>query len=104
MLNVGGLVEYPCGPGGIVLANLLFKDTEEVPANALKKRSVLASILRNLGAPVRRRQDGDRRRDRPVRRSTSRNTPTSTAPTAAGSATPGSRSRTCPWANRSWRA
>jgi hypothetical protein len=45
------LVEYPRGPGGIVLANLLFKDTEEVPANALRKRSVLASVLRNLGAP-----------------------------------------------------
>jgi hypothetical protein len=51
MLNSGGLVEYPRGRGGIVLANLLFKDREEVPANALKKRSVLAAILRNLGAP-----------------------------------------------------
>jgi beta-galactosidase len=30
---------------------LRFKDSEEVPGNALKKRSVLASILRNLGAP-----------------------------------------------------
>jgi hypothetical protein len=51
MLNSGGLVEYPRGPGGIVLVNLLFQDTEEVPANALKKRNVLAAILRNLGAP-----------------------------------------------------
>lgn len=51
MLNSGGLVEYPRGKGGIVLANLLFKDTEEVPANAAKKRSVLTAILRNLGAP-----------------------------------------------------
>ncbi|MHB8969363.1 MAG: glycosyl hydrolase 2 galactose-binding domain-containing protein [Pirellulaceae bacterium] len=51
MLNNGGLVEYPRGSGGIVLANLLFQDTEEVPANGLKKRNVLAAILRNLGAP-----------------------------------------------------
>jgi beta-galactosidase len=51
LLNVGGLVEYPRGPGGIVLVNLLFQEPEEVPANASKKRSVLASILRNLGAP-----------------------------------------------------
>jgi beta-galactosidase len=48
---VGGLVEYPRGKGGIVLANLFFKDAEEVPANGLKKRAVLAAILRNLGAP-----------------------------------------------------
>ena len=51
MLNSGGLVEYPRGQGGIILANLLFKDHEEVPANAVKKRNVLAAILRNLGAP-----------------------------------------------------
>ncbi len=51
MLNVGGLVEYPRGKGGIVLANLLFKETEEVPINATKKRNVLATILKNLGAP-----------------------------------------------------
>ena len=51
MLNIGGMVEYPRGKGGIILCNLRFKDTEEVPANATKKRSVLASILRNLGSP-----------------------------------------------------
>lgn len=51
MLNSGGLVEYPRGNGGIVLANMWFKDTEKVPINAAKKRSVMASILRNLGAP-----------------------------------------------------
>ena len=51
MLNVGGLVEYPRGPGGIVLANLLFKDAEEVPENALKKRTILGTIFRNLKAP-----------------------------------------------------
>lgn len=51
MINSGGLVEYPREQGGIVLANLWFKDTEEVSINAGKKRGVLASILRNLGAP-----------------------------------------------------
>ncbi len=51
LLNVGGLVEYPRGAGGIVLANVQFLDREEVPDNAGKKRNVLASILRNLGAP-----------------------------------------------------
>jgi beta-galactosidase len=51
MLNIGAMVEYPRGKGGIILCNLLFKDTEEVPVNATKKRSVLASMLRNLGSP-----------------------------------------------------
>lgn len=51
MINVGGLVEYPVGKGRIVLANLLFKEQEEVPGNAIKKRTILATILRNLGAP-----------------------------------------------------
>ena len=51
MLNVGGMMEYPlAGKGGIVLCNLLFKETEEVPANVLKKRAVFAAILRNLKA------------------------------------------------------
>ncbi len=51
MLNIGAMVEYPRGKGGIILCNLLFKDNEEVPVNATKKRSVLASMLRNLGSP-----------------------------------------------------
>ncbi|MCW3052812.1 MAG: Beta-galactosidase/beta-glucuronidase, partial [Chthonomonadales bacterium] len=51
MLNVGGMMEYPRGQGGIVLCNLLFKETEEVPENAVKKRSILAALLRNLKAP-----------------------------------------------------
>ncbi len=51
LLNIGALVEYPRGRGGIVLANLLFKDSEEVPENTGKKRAILAAILRNLKAP-----------------------------------------------------
>ncbi len=51
MLGQGGLVEYPRGRGGIVLVNLQFKETEELPINGVKKRNVLAAILRNLKAP-----------------------------------------------------
>ena len=51
LLNIGGLVAYPRGKGGILLCNLLFKDNEELPVNGIKKRSALASLLRNLGAP-----------------------------------------------------
>ncbi|HZL33992.1 MAG TPA: glycoside hydrolase family 2 TIM barrel-domain containing protein [Tepidisphaeraceae bacterium] len=51
MLNVGGMMEYPRDKGGIVLCNLLFKDQEEVAVNAIKKRSIFATLLRNLKAP-----------------------------------------------------
>ncbi|MDQ3815382.1 MAG: hypothetical protein M3347_15800, partial [Armatimonadota bacterium] len=51
MLNIGGMMHYPRGAGGIVLVNLLFKATEELPDNANKKRNAFATILRNLKAP-----------------------------------------------------
>ncbi len=51
LLNVGGLVRYVRGAGGIVLCNLKFQEKEDVPVNALKKRHILATILRNLHAP-----------------------------------------------------
>lgn len=51
LLNVGGLMAYPRGDGGLVLCNLLFKASEEVPANATKKRTILATLLGNLKAP-----------------------------------------------------
>jgi beta-galactosidase len=50
MLNVGGLVHYVKGNGNIILCNILFKESETVPVNQTKKRSILASILRNLHA------------------------------------------------------
>jgi beta-galactosidase len=50
MLNIGGMMQYPRGAGGIVLNNLLFKETETVPANAGKKRTIFAAVLRNLKA------------------------------------------------------
>jgi beta-galactosidase len=51
LLNVGGMMEYPRGKGGILLCNLNFKDSEEVPVNAVKKRNILTALLRNLKAP-----------------------------------------------------
>jgi len=51
LLNVGGMMRYPRGAGGIVLCNLLLKETEEVPLNAVKKQNILATLLRNLKAP-----------------------------------------------------
>lgn len=51
MLNIGGLVQYVKGKGGVVLCNLNFQETEAVPINKSKKRTILATILRNLKAP-----------------------------------------------------
>ena len=51
MLNSGGLVHYAKGNGGVVLCNLKFQDTEAVPINQTKKRTILATMLRNLKAP-----------------------------------------------------
>ncbi|HRT96398.1 MAG TPA: glycoside hydrolase family 2 TIM barrel-domain containing protein [Planctomycetota bacterium] len=51
MLNIGAMMEYPRGSGGIVLCNLLLKDREDVPANYAKKRNILTTLLRNLKAP-----------------------------------------------------
>jgi beta-galactosidase len=51
MLNIGALLHYPRGDGGIVLCNLLFQEREEVAENAGKKQKILATILRNLKAP-----------------------------------------------------
>jgi beta-galactosidase len=51
MLNIGAMVEYPQGRGGIVLCNVLYKETEAVPENIDKKRAILTAILRNLQAP-----------------------------------------------------
>ncbi len=50
MLNVGAMVEYPRGKGGIVLCDVKFLDTEKNPANVGKKQVILATILRNLKA------------------------------------------------------
>ncbi len=51
MLNMGTMVQYAKGPGSVVLCNLNFLDRETVPANQTKKRTILATVLRNLHAP-----------------------------------------------------
>ena len=51
MLNNGGMVHYKKGNGAVVLCNLNFQENEAVPVNRTKKRSILATVLRNLRAP-----------------------------------------------------
>jgi hypothetical protein len=52
MLNIGALVEYPRGAGGIILCNVKFKDptTESNPENSTKKEAIIGAILKNLDA------------------------------------------------------
>jgi beta-galactosidase len=51
MLNLGAMVQYAKGNGGVVLCNLNFQAAEAVPINQSKKRTILATVLRNLKAP-----------------------------------------------------
>jgi hypothetical protein len=51
LLNIGALVEYPRGQGGILLSQINFKESEEVPDNYTRKRSLFGTLLRNLKAP-----------------------------------------------------
>ena len=50
MLNLGGMMQYVKGGGGVVLCNLNFMENEVVPVNKNKKRTILAAVLRNLKA------------------------------------------------------
>ena len=50
LLNIGAMVLYPQGKGGIILCNVKYREVEENPANAAKKRTVMATLLRNLHA------------------------------------------------------
>ncbi len=50
LMNVGGMVRYPRGKGGITLLNFNFQAREAVPENAGKKRRLFAGVLRNLDA------------------------------------------------------
>ncbi len=50
MLNIGALMAYPRGKGGIVLCNVKFMGTETVPENAIKKRKIVDTVLHNLNA------------------------------------------------------
>lgn len=51
MLNIGAMMQYIRGSGGMVLSNVLFQENEAVPENLAKKRRILAAVLRNLKAP-----------------------------------------------------
>lgn len=51
LLNIGAMVAYPQGSGGIVLCNVNFLDNEAVPENVIKKQTILATLLRNMKAP-----------------------------------------------------
>ncbi|MCW8129017.1 MAG: hypothetical protein KIS92_01410 [Planctomycetota bacterium] len=51
LLNIGGMLSYAKGSGGILLCNVAFLEREAVPENAAKKRNILAALLRNLQAP-----------------------------------------------------
>jgi beta-galactosidase len=50
LLNVGGLVKYPRGKGGILLNQVNVKASEAVPVNAQKKQAIVSTLLRNLHA------------------------------------------------------
>lgn len=50
LLNIGGLVKYPMGPGGLVLNQLRIGKTEINPVNAQKKAAIVTALLRNLHA------------------------------------------------------
>ena len=52
LLNIGGLVAYNMGEGGILLNQLNIKERELNPATINKKQAVVKTILGNLGAVV----------------------------------------------------
>ncbi|MFO7958277.1 MAG: glycoside hydrolase family 2 TIM barrel-domain containing protein [Candidatus Brocadiia bacterium] len=51
LLNVGALVRYPQGEGGIVLNQVNLPETEVNPVNAEKKGAILRAVLGNLHSP-----------------------------------------------------
>jgi beta-galactosidase len=50
LLNIGALVKYPKGDGGILLNQIKLVETESTPVNTEKKLKLLSALLRNLGA------------------------------------------------------
>jgi beta-galactosidase len=50
LLNIGALVKYPMGDGGVILNQVNAKPSEAVPVNAQKKQAIVATLLRNLHA------------------------------------------------------
>ena len=50
LLNIGAMLEYPRGKGGLLLCNVKFQMSETNPENTGKKQAILAALLRNLHA------------------------------------------------------
>jgi beta-galactosidase len=50
LLNIGGLVKYRIGKGGIILNQVRVLPREPNPVNGPKKQNIVATLLRNLGA------------------------------------------------------
>ena len=50
LLNLGAMVKYPMGAGGVILNQLRAIPNEAVPVNAQKKQVIAATLLRNLHA------------------------------------------------------
>lgn len=50
LLNIGAMVKYRQGKGGILLNNVKILESEAVPVNSQKKRTIVTTLLRNLGA------------------------------------------------------
>jgi beta-galactosidase len=57
-LNIGAIVVYPMGKGGVVLCNIKFLDSEKNPVNTGKKLNILSALLQNLHAPFSKKSDG----------------------------------------------
>ncbi len=50
LLNMGALVKYRMGAGGVILNQLRVPASESNPVNGPKKQNIVATLLRNLGA------------------------------------------------------
>ncbi|MDF3129469.1 glycoside hydrolase family 2 TIM barrel-domain containing protein [Kiritimatiellaeota bacterium B1221] len=52
MLNIGGLIAYPRGKGGMILNQYVFRANEANPVNADKKKTLLSTLLKNMGGDL----------------------------------------------------
>ena len=50
LLNIGALVKYKMGEGGVLLNDVKVQDSESNPVNSQKKQNIVSTLLRNLGA------------------------------------------------------
>ena len=52
LLNIGGLIKYPQGQGGIILCQIHVPEHEQASQNAGRKQKIISTLLRNLGAKL----------------------------------------------------